>query len=42
MFTQRATVPKYYTDVLTWKMAFVTGQEAVHEAHCDIICWGIG
>ncbi len=34
--------PKYYTDVLTRKMAFVTGQGAVHGARYDITCWGIG
>lgn len=34
--------PKYYTDVLTRKMTFVTGQGAVHDARYDINCWGIG
>jgi len=34
--------PKYYTDVLTRKMTFVTGQGAVHGDRYDITCWGIG
>ena len=34
--------PKYYTDVLTRKMTFVTGQGSVHDASYDITCWGIG